>query len=231
MTTISNTAALDAQRKDFFNTATKLGGANAIGNDAKMKLAIAAARAARDGIIDEQDAAATYQSYVAGFSSKAMHEHSVQGEKSNVSKLRQIINAAALPSVDFAHTIEADIVGLRDNLKGNTDVKLKPAFDATVDAARLQLKQPDTALDAEQIHAVCVKAEPVEKDLIAKLGETYKRLHKHNDDLEGNRKIDMAMGAVAELIAELGGEVPPVTKDDKKAAAAIAFLRSVGRAA
>jgi hypothetical protein len=62
-TELSNTPALDAQRKSLFSAAGDLGAAEASGKDAKANLALLVCRGAYDGVIDDKDTSDIYARY------------------------------------------------------------------------------------------------------------------------------------------------------------------------
>lgn len=231
MTTTSNIAPM---LNDLNSQLRELGRDSVASALAKPRMALAITRAAADGIIGEDDAAATYEQYLQGRQYAISRNAMAQGDedkgsvKANVSKNMQLIKLGLLPKVDGPALLDR-VTDLRTSMVGG-DVKLKPTFDCFVDAARAQLAQPNEELTDEQIEGIVRKPEPKNKDIIDKLIEDYKRLNKRHDELP-SPGVEAAIRGIADAIKECGGELPPLTKEEKKAADAIAYLKSVGRIA
>lgn len=234
--TLSN----DTRLADTNKLLKKLGAESANSALAKPKMALAIAQARADGVIDDNAGAATYDTYLEG--RKSVLAKSTLGSgtedggsyKANVSKNTQIIKAAGLiaAGVDFVDVLERGTAE-RDN-QAKAGEKVKPAFEAYVDLARAQLKDPTVALSDDAISDVVRKKEAAEKDLIAKLVDDYKRMYKRADEVATNLgggaadAIDEAVKAIGEAISEAGGEVPAMTKGAKAEAEAMAFLTKMG---
>jgi hypothetical protein len=151
----------DTRLTDFESLVRELGRDAAAGKDSLPNLAIAFARAVCEGVVDPakdatgDDAAARYfKKYAAAEGKKAVHDRTEAGLKANISKLRQIQNAAANPKWDFvdvlnrAHTVRQQA--------RQDDIDVKPAYAGFVDVAREQLKH-DEALDDATIFATVTK--------------------------------------------------------------------------
>lgn len=221
----------DTRLSDLRGVIRQLGRESAMGKDSRMKLAIKLAAAAKDGVIDEDDVKELYGDYVSAESSKAIHEHTVNGQTANMSKVRQIVRAALVPALDFPHTLEV-IVEVRDSYR-QTETKIKPAFDCAVAAAREQLKDPLTDLVRDKIEELCVKGEPEAKDMIAKLCDEYKKLYSltnkaNEESFNGSPQIETAMHAIGDAIKEAGGELPAVTKAEKELATLVVKAAKFG---
>lgn len=227
MTTLKNDTRFD----DLRSLARELGRDKASGADAKMKLVLACVRAAYDGYLTGDDVETVYTEFVTAESKKAVHEHTAGGVKANVSKLKQPVLAALLPKVDFVATCDR-VVDLRDELRseinGNDEDKrkLKAGFDAIVDIARAQLKSPDADLDDDTLRGM-LATERMPKDEMQKLTDAYKKAYKLWEDLP-SAHTEAAVHAYADAIKEADGDIPPMTKEEKKAADAIAYMRSRG---
>lgn len=207
---------------------------------AKPRMAIAICRAAQEGIIDASDAEMTYEKYLAGRAAETGKNTLAEGEsdkgslKANVSKNKQIIELGLLPKVDGPELLDrVTDARLHAVRTGGEDIKVKPAFDCFVDAARAQLKKPNEPLTDEEINALVRKAETSkDKTDLDRMVEEYKRLYKLANGTEENPGIP-AMMPVFESIAAVfdaqGIDRPAMTKDEKKAEKAMAFLRTTGR--
>jgi hypothetical protein len=226
-TTLSNAetvlAALDKEM-------AKLGAESV--NIARPKLAITLVKAAAEGSIDEDDVEARYDAYLAG-RTKAQSKTALaagvedgNGKKANVSKCRQLVRMAMMPGIDGPALIDLTVT-VRGNLLGNEE-SVKPPFDAFVDVARAQINCPAGPLTEEQIADVIRKAEKADKTEIQKLIDMYKRSAKMRDDMPAIEALARATDAYAEAIVEAGGEVPPLSKEEKEQAAAMAYLARRG---
>ena len=142
-----------------------------------------------------------------------------------MSKFRSFIKLGMLPQVDGRNVLARSVALIEQIASAGTKV-LSP-FDALKAVCTAQCDS-DSELTDEQIAAVVSKPEPAEKDNIAKLVAAYKAMHKMNADM-GYAGTDIALQGIADAIIEAGGEVPPVTKEEKKEAEAMAFLAKRGR--
>jgi len=232
MTNLSHDTANDTRLADANKLLRKLGVESAHSALAKPKMALAIVQARADGVIDDDAGASTYDTYLEGRRSVlaksqlgAGAEDAGGSYKSNVSKNTQLIKAAALPDVDFVDILTR-ATAIREGLI-KADEKCKPVFDAYVDLARAQIKQPDTSLGDDEITEVVRKKEAAEKDAIAKLVDTYKRVYKQAEEYKLEPLL-AAVQSVGEAIAELGGEVPAMTKEEKERVSAMAYIARMG---
>lgn len=223
----------DTRFADLTKAVRKLGAESANSALAKPKMALSIVQARIDGVIGDDDGAKTYDIYIEGrrgvLSKSALGAGSEDGGsyKANVSKNTQLIKAAGLivGGVDFGDVM-TKATKLREDLI-RADEKVKPTYDAYVDLARAQLKTPTAQLDDDAIAEVIRKKEAAEKDLIDKLVAAYKTARKLQDDF-GVQPMADVVAAYADAIVEAGGEVPPITKEEKKAHEAMAFLAKLG---
>lgn len=138
--------------------------------------------------------------------------------KVQVSKFRQFLALGAMPSVDGVAVFEraCDVISRLSKLEPNP---LKgSAYDNMVNIARAQLKQEGSELDDSEIERILTAQAP-EKSELDKLADAYKRARTLNDGNEqvtgfGNPTLASALELMAQAIAELGGEIPPVSKDE-----------------
>jgi hypothetical protein len=217
----------------------KLGRESGLGKDARMKLAMRVSQAAFDGTIGEDDVPAIYETYVKAESSKAIHEHTANGKTAQLSKFRQVVRASMMPSTDMPASLQA-IVDKRDELRA-AEVKLKPAFETAVLAARWQIAHTESqgVLPGEVIDELVRKPEAEDKELLERLQAEYKKLYdlesKANEGATVNSTPEAALSAIeearhkiGEAIIGLDGELPPVTKEQKKVANLIVQARAAG---
>lgn len=231
--TNSPTLVNDTRLADTNKLIKKLGAESAHSALAKPKMALAIAQARADGVIGDDDGASTYDTYLEGRRSVLAKSSLGAGAedggsyKANVSKNTQIIKAAGLitAGVDFVDVLTR-ATAIRETLVAASE-KVWPTFDTYVKCAREQLKQADTALTDEQITEAARKHEQAEKDLVAKLVDDYKRMYKRAEEFPCDA-LAQAVASIGEAINEAGGEVPPMTKEEKQEAAAMAFIASRG---
>jgi hypothetical protein len=207
-----------------------LGKAEASGLGSRRDAGLFLVGEAFDGKLREDDAEAAYDAYVTAQGKTAASKHLVAGDnpasrKAQVSKFRSFIKLGMLPHVD-GRTIMARSVTVIEQVAAAGTKVLSP-FDALKAVCTAQCDAADELTD-EQIVAVVSKPEPAEKDAMAKLVAAYKAAYKLSADL-ALPGCDAAMQGYADAITELGGELPPMTKDEKKEAEALAFLAKRGR--
>lgn len=223
----------DTRFADLTKAVKKLGAESANSALAKPKMALSIVQARIDGVIGDDDGAKTYDIYLEGrrgvLAKSALGAGSEDGGsyKANVSKNTQLLKAAGLivGGVDFGDVL-ARATKIREDLLGS-DEKVKPPYDAYVDLARAQLKTPTAQLGDDTITEVVRKKEAAEKELVDKLIAAYKQARKLQDDF-AVPAMEAVVAGYADAITEAGGEVPAITKEEKKAAEAMAFLASRG---
>ena len=204
---------------------------------AKPQMAMTVIAAAKQGIIGEDDAEAMYQEYVSGRSYAigrntlaAGQEDNAKSVASNTSKVRSHIKAAMLPNVDFEHVTNT-LVELRARLKAS-GVEVKDPYQAITDAAVQQCRQPNDELDEDALTGVISKKAKEEKGDLDKMIDEYKRIYKlanGGEDKPGIPECVPVMEAMASAIEQMGGDLPAMTAEEKKAEKAMAFLKQTGR--
>ena len=201
-----------------------LGRTTAIADDAKAILALMVTRAAHDGYIAATDAKELYVEYITAKSKKSIHEHKVDGINANASKLRSLISMGALPSIDGPALLDK-VTDIRKDMR-ESEQKCRGAFDAFYEVAKAQLKSPDAELSDAELRDLCTVPEK-DKSLIDELVADYKRLSKRHDQFP-SPSIEAAVHAIGDAIVEAGGELPPMTKEDKAKAAFIRKAQAMG---
>lgn len=211
-----------------------LGAAEGKGSASRPEAALRLVGAAYDGYIGEDDAAEMFSVYAAGTAAAAKNNPMVsapggdaaqKSAKQQISKFRQFIKAGSLPAVD-ARDVLNRAVQISKDLE-SAGVKTYSRFDGMLNVAREQIKQPDEELTDDQINDLICKPETAEKDDLDKLIAAYKSAHKLAENIP-TPQTEAARDAYRDAINEAGGDVPPMTKEEKKEAEALAFLRSKG---
>jgi hypothetical protein len=224
----------DTRFADLTKTVKKLGAESANSALAKPKMALSIVQARIDGVIGDDAGAMTYDIYLEGrratlekASSLGADAEDAGSYKANVSKNTQLLKAGGLiaAGVDFGDVL-TQATRVRESLVKAGD-KVKPTYDAYVDLARAQLKSPTTQLDEDAIIGIVRKKEAAEKELVDKLVAAYKVARKLQEDFPC-QPMETAVAAYADAITEAGGDIPAITKEEKKEAAAMAFLASRG---
>ena len=153
----------DTRHDDFIKVVKEFGRDSATGKDALPGLAIAFTRAVYDGYLDpakdkngEDAATRTFKVYSAAEGKKAFHDRSEGSQKAQISKFRQLQNAAANPKYDFVDVLNRAVTIRQTAIDDGLDVK--SPFPAYVDVAREQLKIDDE-LDDAVIFATVTKSE------------------------------------------------------------------------
>lgn len=237
---MTNTARInDTRLADLNKTLTALGKESV--NTAKPKLALTVARAAQDAIITEDDAKATFDQYLAAQAKAAAASSLAAGGgdtnpdsyKSNLSKHRQCIRVGSLPNIDGVDTLNRAIEIRAQLVKAGH--KTKATYQAIVDAAVKQCKQPEISLTNEELTDIVRKAEKEEAEdsILNDLIGTYKTIGKRLDRAQTDApqivpQIERALNALGEAITALDGEVPAATKAQQELAAFMAKAKELG---
>lgn len=166
--------------KEFLAEIRELGRDEALGKDALPKLALKVIDGIETNIINldkdadgKDDIDRVYTDYVEARGKKQIHEHTAGGLKSNISKLRQIAVASAMPTADFAGSID-QLIEKRNELIAE-DQKVRPCYHAIVEAARTQIDQPND-LTPDQIKELVLRPEAEEKTVEKVLRQVEKTL-------------------------------------------------------
>lgn len=213
-----------ALRKELKALGSVEGNGNAARPDAGRRLV----HAAFDGTIGEDDAPGLYADYAGGVASVAKRKPGAQShgsEKAQISKFRTLIRAGALPKVDFRDVLsrmEAQHVA-----HTAADTKVQSLFQSMVAVAVEQLRQPDVPLSDEQIDERILIADNPDKSELDKMIAAYKSAHKLAQTIP-SAQTEQARVAYRDWIVENGGDVPPMTKEEKAEAEALAFLSRKG---
>jgi hypothetical protein len=236
---MSNNLVNDTRLADLNKQLAALGKESV--NTAKPKLALVAARAAQERVITEDDAKATFDQYLAAQAKAAAANSLAAGGgdsnpdsyKSNLSKHRQCIRVGALPNVDGVDVLNRAIE-IRARLV-EAGQKVKATYQAIVDAASKQCKQPDNALSDDDLTDIVRKVEKDEADdsLLNDLIGTYKTLAKrldraHTDAPNVVPSVEAALNSIGDAIKALDGELPAVTKEEKQAEAFALKAKKLG---
>jgi hypothetical protein len=231
---MTNELVNDTRFADLTKVVKKLGAESANSALAKPKMALSIVQARIDGVIGDDAGAMTYDIYLEGrratlekASSLGVDAEDAGSYKANVSKNTQLLKAGGLiaAGVDFGDVL-TQATRVRESLVKAGD-KVKPTYDAYVDLARAQLKSPTAQLDEDAISGIVRKKEAAEKELVDKLVAAYKVARKLQEDFPC-QPMETAVAAYADAITEAGGDIPAITKEEKKEAAAMAFLASRG---
>jgi hypothetical protein len=208
MTDAASALTNDQRLKTLMKDVKGLGEEAALGRDSLPKLALKVAFASADSVISGDkdttgvdDYGRIYAEYIKADSKKAVHEHTAGGQKANVSKLRQIGTASAMPSCDFYATINT-LLGERDKQIAE-EVKVRPCYASIVEAARKQLAQPDD-LTPEQIAECIRKPDAADKSVEGELKRVEKIL---GDLISGEKSVTCKDQDVVDWQAQVAGKI------------------------
>lgn len=192
-------------------------------------------RDAFDGAVTVEDVESLYDTYMESRRNKYKRNESVatpdatdteKGRKANISKNVQFVKLGLLPGIDAVELLDK-VTDLRLTMVGTDPIEAP--FDAMLKVARCQLKSPDDTLDDETITACILKAPAKDKSIIDKLVEDYKRMSKRYDEFPCDT-LENVVHAIGDAIQEAGGELPPMTKEDKAKAAFVKKANAMGYA-
>lgn len=225
----------DTRFEDALKKAAKLGAESVKGEASKPNHALELVRNIVDDVFDTQEKIdAHFEAYMAARTKAKASNPLLQGnpdsDKAQRSKQKQIAEMAKLPAIDAVELLNE--VNDRRAMLIDGEAKVKPAYDSYVDVARAQLKQPLEQLTGEALDAIIKKPEKKDTDTLAKLAEEYRRVYRINERMAEEMldctHIEAAVSAIADAITALDGEVPAMTKADKKDEEMIGFLMKKG---
>jgi len=163
MSTLAHDTQNDTRQAEFHAFVREKGRAAADGKEALPGLAIGFVRAVYDGIEDpakdkngEDAATRMFKMYAASEGKKAFHDRSHASQKVQISKFKQLQNAASNPKFDFVDVLNRAVVIRQKAI--DDEIEVKSPFPAYVDVAREQLKLDDEMDDA-MIFATVTKSE------------------------------------------------------------------------
>lgn len=152
---LSNSAALEADRKAAFAYARELGRDKAFGDDALPKLGIRACEDAQKGVLSPDDAKALYADYITSVSKKA--EHTDGGKAGNTSKLANFLKLGVMTTVDGVAVLQ-DAVLAHQTMR-EAKLKVKGAYLAYETVAKAQLASPNHRLSPAELRELMAKDE------------------------------------------------------------------------
>jgi len=232
----------DTRLKELTQRIEGLGRDSASSALSKPFMALTIVKARMDGVIGEEDARMTYMTYLKGRMGALKNKKSLgigagdtesndaNSINANVSKNKSLIVAAGLPTVPDFHAVLSRAVELRQEIITADDkARVKPAYDVFVDLARKQKKlAEDGPLNDAQIEEEIRKPEKADKSTLDLLTDDYKRMRKRMEDMPDVEKLIDVVALIADAITSLGGELPPVTEEEKKIAKANKILAGIG---
>jgi hypothetical protein len=230
--TTNNTSAVghnSAGRLDqICEKLAELGRDSAKGDASLPAMAKRVCDGAFEGVVREGDVETLYDAYLdakgkAAARAGLIQQDNPKSRNAQLSKLRQVIKAGALPGVNMPAVLER----IKDVAKAAraAGVTLKGDYAGLVDVCRAQLKQPDDELTDEQITAAISAPQKASKDDLEKLCDIYKSAAKRLDAMPKLAALARAVDELRDAIIEAGGEVPALTSEEKERATALAYLR------
>jgi len=181
MTALAHNLTNDTREVEFDAFTRDAARTDAAGNDALPGWAIAFVRAVSDGVFTvakdangEDAAMRKFKIYATAKGKKAFHDRSETSQKAQVSKLRQLMNAAANPKFDFVDVLNRAVTIRQGAIDDGLEVK--SPYPAYVDIAREQLKQDDELSDEQILSVVCKNEVTREVTVEGQLKKAYKIL-------------------------------------------------------
>lgn len=216
MTTTATGSNSEEAMKALRAELRKLGSAEALGSSSRPEAGLRIVNAAYDGLLKEGDAEQVYAAYQAGLieigRKRPLSVGADASEKVQVSKFRQLIRVGMLPSIDARALMQKVAEAMKSHVAAG--IRTVAPFDAMLNAARMQLTQPQVDLTDEQVDKCVAKPEAARKEDLEKLIDAFKRVSKLHDTVHAP-SADAALQAMKDWITEKGGEIPPMTKDEK----------------
>lgn len=205
--------------QDLFDQLDEFAEAEAAGLGSRCNAAVALTSAAYEGVISESDAEALYDAYATKLAKSAAKRHlvvesNIRSRTAQVSKFRAFIRLGMLPDPVDGREILERARAIAEQVAASGTKILSP-FEALRTVAVAQNKEPGEVLTDEQISGLVSKKEPKKKDAIAKLVAVYKSAYRLDEELSLPGTKD-AVNGLAAAIADLGGEIPLMTKEDKQ---------------
>ena len=242
MVSLAHSATNDTRFEDAIKRASSLGKDSVKSALSKPNLAIDLVRGIADGVFDDDDKVnAQFDAYLAARTKEVAKNSLAQGlseDNENSLKANRSKHNAIAGYARHLMTLEADPVELLQEVMDRRvqliagDRKVKPTYDCFVDVARAQKGQPLEVISGDALDAIICKPETKEKDTLKKLQEEYSRVYRlaaqMGDEMLDCTYIEQARDSIADAIRALDGEVPSMSKADKKDDELIAMLVGKG---
>lgn len=151
---LSNSAALDADRKDAFAYARELGRDSGKGKNALENLGIFLCEQVQKGVLSVADTKSLYEAYTTAESSKLVHSDG--GKAANTSKLANFAKLGAMPQPVDGVAVLQDAVLEHQNMRA-AKLKVKGAYLAYETIAKAQLASPSSRLSITEIRSLMEK--------------------------------------------------------------------------
>jgi hypothetical protein len=210
---------------------------------AKPRMALELIKAASSGLINQDYAKTSYDMWKAGRNKAARRDSRLlagvvrdnpKSDAANTSKNGRIIGWGATNTK--AYDIAEHVIDMRQAMSDAGD-EVKDTFQCLYDIAVQHNKNPGKVFTDEELAGHIRRKASEEKTELRKLQDEYARIYKlamgTEDNPGGITVMQPVLQSMEQALIEYGGEeaIPAVTKEDKKAAEAIKFLREAGRLA
>lgn len=159
-------------------------------------------------------------------------EYSAEGSfKVQVSKLKRFLMLGALQGIDGIDVMNRTVDIIEECSRMAENPLKGSAYDNMVNVARKQIAEPKAALTDDEIRQL-VTAETEEKTDLDKVIDAYKKTYRLAESLAEHGVdvgyINNATDALAAQIKTMDGDLPAMTKDEQKKAAALKVLKAQG---
>lgn len=214
----------------------KFGTAFGKGQNSRPAAAIMCVDAAsRNKDVGPDDAETLYTEFSKAAAKAAGIEYAASAsQKVQVSKLKRFLMLGSLPAIDGVDVINRATDKIVE-LSRRAESPLKgSAYDNMVTVARRQIEQPTVALSDDEIEEILSET-PDEKTELDMVIDAYKKTYRLSEKLAeagmDHQHVDDATELFAAQIKEMGGDLPPMTKEEKQIAKAQSVMAKHGMAA
>lgn len=195
-------------------------------------MCVDAAHRCRD--VGADDADKLYTMFAKGVAQMQGIEYAASAShKVQVSKMKRFLMLGQLPAIDGVHVMNETCDAIVDLSRRAESPLRGSAYDNMVKVARRQIEQPTVELGRDQIVEILSEA-PDEKTELDKVVDAYKKVYGVNEKLIeaglDHQGMDDALEDIAQQIADMGGEIPAMTKEERAVAKAQATLAKHGQA-
>jgi hypothetical protein len=182
--------------------------------------------------VGPNDADKLYSKFAAAAAASQGIEYSASAShKVQVSKLKRFLMLGSLPAIDGVDVFNKAYDSIAELSRRAESPLRGSAYDNLVKVARRQIEQPTVELTKDQIMEI-LSEQPEDKDDLDRVVDAYKRIYTLNEKLGENGvdhgPVSDALEDLAQQIADMGGELPAMTKEERKVAKAAETLARHG---
>lgn len=182
--------------------------------------------------VGADDAEKLYTIYAKGVAATQGIEYKASAsQKVQVSKLRRFLMLGQLPAIDGVDVMNKACDKIVELSRRAESPLRGSAYDNMVKVARRQIEQPTVELTSDQIEEILSEG-PEDKTELDKVVDAYRKVYKVDEALQeagmDNYGTNNALEDLAHQISMMGGELPPMTKEERDTAKAKGILAKRG---